>query len=132
MRDFIPTLFCQCAKHLIYLSTIPLSFNSLFPSYSCLYSNLISTLNSLIYSSHNLQFSFLHLDSLDLSTARARSCKCYSRSPQPKVFQAPFTMEIQQPTVLTSRACSTPLHSLQRYSHPFCTPAGRGLGYRRN
>lgn len=56
LRDFIPTLFCQRAKHLIYLSTIPLSFNSLFPSFSRIHSN-ISTLISLIYSSYHLQFS---------------------------------------------------------------------------
>lgn len=52
-----------------------------FPSYSCLYSN-ISTLN---YSSHNLQLPFLRLDSLGLSTARARSHRCHGPSPQPKV-----------------------------------------------
>lgn len=120
LRDFIPTLFCQCTKHLIYLSTILLSFNSVFPSYSCLH---LSTLNSLLYSSHDLQFSFLPLDSLGLSTARACFCRCYDQSPHPKVFQPHFTMEIHQPTVFTSRTCSTPLYSLQRDLHLFWPPA---------
>lgn len=83
----------------------------------------MSTLNCLLYSSHNIQFSFLHLDSLGLPTARACSCRCYGQSPHPKVFQTHFTMEIHQPTVFTSRTCSTPLYSLQRDLHLFWPPA---------
>ena len=121
-RDFIPTLFCQHAKHLVYLSAIPLSFNSMFRSYSCLYSKIF-TLNSLIYSLHNLQFSFLGLDLLGLSTPRDRSRRCCGQSPQPKVLQPHFTVEIQQSTAFTSRACSTPPYSLRGDSHLLCRSA---------
>lgn len=84
-RDFIPTLFCQRSEHLICLSTISFSFsfNSLFPLYCCLYSN-ISILNSATYFSCNLQYSFLLLDSLGLSASRAHSHRSVAKVPRPR------------------------------------------------
>lgn len=69
----LPTYpFLSSSKHHICLSTtsFSFSFNSLLPSYSCLYFN-ISILNSITYSSQNLQYSFLLLDSLGPSAPRA-------------------------------------------------------------
>lgn len=81
----LPTYpFLSSSKHLICLSTISFSFsvNSLFPSYSCLYSNIFIW-NSITYSSQNLHYSFLLLDSLGPSASRAHSHRSMAKVPSP-------------------------------------------------
>lgn len=132
-RDFLPTLFCQRTKHLIYLSTISFSFsfNSLFPSYSCLYSN-ISTLNSLTYSSHNLQYSFLLLDSHGPSASRAHSHRSVAEVPSPR-FSSLISLRISNSQLPSLQVLPALLFALCKEIHisflPVCTSnTGWGLG----